>query len=100
MATPSAPALRYCREQTAPKRVVTLVCDSGARYLSKQFNDSWMTECGFLPRGPPTGDVRDLIARRHQEGERGRLAGAPPRSKAPLALRATAGRVQGWLLQP
>jgi cystathionine beta-synthase len=45
------------------------VCDSGSRYLSKQFNDSWMAECGFLPRGPPTGDVRDLIARRHQEGE-------------------------------
>lgn len=37
-----AAALKYCREQTAPKRVVTFVCDNGARYLSKQFNDHWM----------------------------------------------------------
>ena len=30
-----AAALRYCREQTTPKRVVSLVCDSGNKYLSK-----------------------------------------------------------------
>src|SRR5262249_41273229 len=30
-----ATALRYCRAQSEPKRVVTLVCDSGAKYLSK-----------------------------------------------------------------
>lgn len=36
-----AAALQYCREQTEPKRVVTLVCDSGSRYLSKFFNDEW-----------------------------------------------------------
>src|SRR5262249_18501143 len=29
-----AAALRWCRAQTAPKRVVTLVCDSGNKYLS------------------------------------------------------------------
>ncbi|GBF88277.1 cystathionine beta-synthase [Raphidocelis subcapitata] len=63
-----AAALKYCREQTVPKRVVTIVCDSGARYLSKQFNDFWMREQGLHPR-PATGDVRDLIARRHLEGE-------------------------------
>src|ERR1044071_1899223 len=34
-----AGALRYCREQTSPKRVVTLACDTGARYLSKLYND-------------------------------------------------------------
>lgn len=115
-----------------PKRVVTIVCDSGARYLSKQvgagrvrggggggawgfggprfkvtvwsrpalrlalgglcycltepnptqlakpnrtakpkqtqFNDYWMRDQGLHPR-PVTGDVRDLIARRHLEGE-------------------------------
>src|SRR4026209_1726739 len=42
-----AGALRYCREQTKPKRVVTFVCDSGNKYLSKMFNDVWMTEQGF-----------------------------------------------------
>src|SRR4051794_14890166 len=34
-----AGALRYCRQQTKPKRVVTFVCDSGNKYLSKMFND-------------------------------------------------------------
>jgi cystathionine beta-synthase len=40
-------ALKYCREQTIPKRVVTFACDSGNKYLSKQFNDRWMLEKGF-----------------------------------------------------
>src|SRR3546814_19799222 len=34
-----AAALRYCREQQTPKRVVTLVCDRGNQSLSKKFND-------------------------------------------------------------
>ncbi len=34
-----ATALRYCREQTTPKRVVTIVCDVGGKYLSKMYND-------------------------------------------------------------
>ncbi|MCE1690591.1 cystathionine beta-synthase, partial [Enterobacter hormaechei] len=42
-----AAALRYCRAQTTPKRVVTLACDSGNKYLSKMFNDYWMLEQGF-----------------------------------------------------
>jgi len=62
-----AAALRYCREQTRAKRVVTLVCDSGAKYLSKMFNDAWMIERGYLNRGH-SGDLRDLIVRRHDAG--------------------------------
>jgi cystathionine beta-synthase len=62
-----AAALRYCREQREPKRVVTLVCDSGNKYLSKMFNDYWMRDQGFLT-GERHGDLRDLIARRHEEG--------------------------------
>jgi cystathionine beta-synthase len=62
-----AAALRYCRDQTEPKRVVTLVCDSGNKYLSKQFNDFWMEEQGFLPRRA-TGDLREIIGRPHDEG--------------------------------
>lgn len=61
-----AAALRYCREQTEPKRVVTLVCDSGNKYLSKMYNDYWMLDQGFLER-PVVGDLRDLISRRHQD---------------------------------
>jgi cystathionine beta-synthase len=62
-----AAALRYCREQTEPHRVVSLVADSGAKYLSKAFNDAWMFERGFLPR-EHKGDLRDLIVRRHDAG--------------------------------
>lgn len=61
-----AAALRYCREQREPRRVVTFVCDSGNKYLSKMFNDFWMMDQGFLQRAPH-GDLRDLILRRHQE---------------------------------
>ncbi|MBV8910996.1 MAG: pyridoxal-phosphate dependent enzyme [Gammaproteobacteria bacterium] len=61
-----AAALRYCRAQRAPKRVVTFVCDSGNKYLSKVYNDYWMLDQGFLER-EHLGDLRDLIARRHSE---------------------------------
>ncbi len=61
-----AAALRYCREQSQPKRVVTLVCDSGNKYLSKMFNDYWMIDQGFIER-EQKGDLRDLISRRHDE---------------------------------
>jgi cystathionine beta-synthase len=61
-----AAALRYCREQTAPKRVVTLVADSGNKYLSKVYNDYWMLDHGFIKR-ETYGDLRDLISRRHKE---------------------------------
>jgi cystathionine beta-synthase len=61
-----AAALRYCREQTTAKRVVTFVCDSGNKYLSKMFNDYWMIDQGFIER-ERRGDLSDLIARRHGE---------------------------------
>ena len=61
-----AAALRYCREQKQAKRVVTLVCDSGNKYLSKVYNDYWMLEHGFIER-ETHGDLRDLISRRHEE---------------------------------
>jgi cystathionine beta-synthase len=62
-----AAALRYCREQTAPKRVVTFVCDTGTRYLSKVYNDQWMIDQGLLRR-PRHGDLRDIVSRRYDEG--------------------------------
>lgn len=62
-----AAALRYCREQTVPKRVVTFICDSGNKYLSKMFNDLWMREQGFL-RDVGHGDLRDLVSRRADDG--------------------------------
>jgi cystathionine beta-synthase len=62
-----AAALRYCRAQSTPKRVVTFVCDSGNKYLSKMFNDFWMRDQGYL-RGAGFGDLRDLIARSADQG--------------------------------
>ena len=62
-----AAALRYCREQTMPKRVATFVCDTGTRYLSKVYNDQWMLDQGLLKR-PLLGDLRDIISRRFDEG--------------------------------
>ena len=61
-----AAALRYCRDQTAPKRVVTFVPDSGNKYLSKMYNDYWMIDQGFIER-ESFGDLRDLITRRHAD---------------------------------
>ena len=63
-----AAALRWCREQTTPKRVVTFVCDTGTRYLTKVYSDGWMVDQGLLQR-PRTGDLRDLIGRRFDAGE-------------------------------
>jgi cystathionine beta-synthase len=57
-----AAALRFCREQTQPKRVCTFVCDSGNKYLSKQFNDYWMADQGLVDR-TTHGDLRDFISR-------------------------------------
>ena len=61
-----AAALRYCREQKEPKRVVSFVCDTGTRYLSKVYNDAWMIDEGLLAQRR-YGDLRDLIARRAED---------------------------------
>jgi cystathionine beta-synthase len=63
-----AGALRYCRQQTKPKRVVTLVPDTGNKYLSKMYDKFWMAEQGFIHR-PPHGDLSDLISHRYEAGE-------------------------------
>jgi cystathionine beta-synthase len=69
-----AAALRYCREQTEPRRIVTFAADTGARYLSKLFNDFWMEDQGFIER-EKFGDLRDLIGRPH--GERATITVGP-----------------------
>ncbi|HWB19203.1 MAG TPA: pyridoxal-phosphate dependent enzyme [Phycisphaerales bacterium] len=81
-----AAALRYCREQKTPKRVVSLICDNGAKYLSKMFNDFWMIDNGFIDR-PTYGDVRDLISRRHMEREDYTLKPTTPLSQAVKMMR-------------
>ncbi|MDI1326628.1 MAG: cystathionine beta-synthase [Brevundimonas sp.] len=63
-----ATALRWCREQTEPKRVVTFVCDTGAKYLSKVYNDAWLADQG-LGDQPLHGDLSDLISRKYEKGD-------------------------------
>jgi cystathionine beta-synthase len=69
-----AAALRYCREQTEPKTVVSFACDTGNKYLSKLYNDFWMEDQGFIAR-EQHGDLRDLIGRPH--GERATITVGP-----------------------
>jgi cystathionine beta-synthase len=61
-------ALRYCREQTEPKRVLTFAADTGNKYLNKSFNDSWLADQGLLER-TNHGDLRDIIARPMDSGD-------------------------------
>jgi cystathionine beta-synthase len=61
-----AAALKYCHEQTTPKKVVMFVCDTGNKYLSKMYNDYWMLDNGFLERRH-YGDLRDLILRPYSQ---------------------------------
>jgi cystathionine beta-synthase len=69
-----AAALKYCREQDEPKRVVTFACDTGNKYLSKLYNDFWLEDQGFIRR-EQQGDLRDLIGRPH--GERATITVGP-----------------------
>ncbi|WP_340614562.1 cystathionine beta-synthase [Xenorhabdus thailandensis] len=62
-----AAALRYCRAQTTQKRVVTLACDSGNKYLSKMFNDYWLLEQGLRSQ-PQENNLSDYITYRYQDG--------------------------------
>src|SRR6266404_6309578 len=62
-----AAALRYCRAQAAPQRVVSLVCDSGAKYLSKVFNPIFLAQEGWS-HPDRHGTVRDVVVSRYSEG--------------------------------
>lgn len=62
-----AAALRYARAQTEPKRIVSLVCDSGAKYLSKVFDDAFIAQEGWS-NVEKHGTVHDLVASRYADG--------------------------------
>jgi cystathionine beta-synthase len=59
-----AAAMKYCRAQKTPKRVVTFVCDSGNKYLSKIYNEYWLDDHGLVFK-EEVNDLRDLVARPH-----------------------------------
>ena len=60
--TAVAAALRVAQGAPKGSRIVVLVPDSGRGYLSKVFNDEWMSGYGFLSSGdgPHAGDILDV----------------------------------------
>ena len=59
-----AGALKYLDKHTQFRCPVTILPDSGTRYLSKIFSDDWMRDNGFLGDRPKLGSVADLMAGR------------------------------------
>jgi len=59
--TAVAAALKVAKSQSADAVVVVLIPDSGRGYLSKIFNDTWMTDYGFL-RPHNELDAGDVLA--------------------------------------
>ena len=81
-------AVQVARELDDPEALVTVILPDGGRsYLSKIFNDDWMTENGFLDR-PVDQTVGDVMRAKRDAGElpplvtvRDARAG-PPRGRA------------------
>ena len=63
-----AGAVKWCQKQEVAKRVVTFVCDTGNKYLSKAYNKSWLHDNDLYEK-TYSGDLSDLINRRADEGE-------------------------------
>ena len=63
-----AGAIKWCKKQTEPKKVVTFICDTGNKYLSKAFNKSWLHDNNLLNK-EKAGNLSDLINRRADKGE-------------------------------
>ena len=63
-----AGAVKWCQKQEVAKRVVTFVCDTGNKYLSKAYNKAWLHD-NDLSEKTSSGDLSDLINCRADEGE-------------------------------
>jgi cystathionine beta-synthase len=59
-----AAAVKIAERTEKKLKIVTIMCDSAARYLTKIFDEEWMRENGFLNNDPLAGTVADLLARR------------------------------------
>ena len=76
-------ALQVAREVDDPDAcVVTILCDTGERYLSKLFNDEWMQENQLLE--VPRVTVAELLARR--QGNHPALVSLTPAAQVRQAL--------------
>ena len=55
-------AIQLAKELGAGKTVITLLPDSGTRYITKFLSDGWMRDYGFLEPGPDLGLVEEIVA--------------------------------------
>ena len=78
--------------------VVTFLCDTGERYLSKVFNDEWMRENQMLDAAPTTHRSRAGAQGRQRAGDRERGAGSDgaPGHSPDGAAQCVAGAGDGW----
>ena len=61
-------AIKWCQKQDSHKKVVTFVCDTGNKYLSKAFSKSWLKDNQLIDE-KIHGNLSDLISRRADRGE-------------------------------
>jgi cystathionine beta-synthase len=54
-------ALQVAKELGPGKTVITVLPDSGTRYITKFLSDAWMRDYGFMESGPDLGLVEDLL---------------------------------------
>ena len=80
----SRPRCVIAASRGEPKRVVTFVCDSGNKYLSKVFDDFWLASKAG-PRSQSTATVRDLVVNRASRGRHGRRAARTTLCARPMA---------------
>jgi cystathionine beta-synthase len=60
-------AIQVARKLGPGKTVITVLPDSGTRYITKFLSDAWMKDHGFLESGPELGTIEDLLRGRTRE---------------------------------
>jgi cystathionine beta-synthase len=60
-------ALQVAKDLGPGKTVITVLPDSGTRYITKFLADAWMKDHGFMESGPEMGNVEDLLRGRSDQ---------------------------------
>ena len=60
-------AMRYAATQPQDASIVVLLPDSGRGYLTKLYDNTWMTEHGFVEHTSGAGTVGDVISNKGEE---------------------------------
>jgi cystathionine beta-synthase len=58
-------ALKVARDAKTDDIIVTILPDAGGRYLSKFYNDAWMSDNGFFPYETIPGRISELVNGEH-----------------------------------